>query len=176
MKQVLLSDIKDQINTGDLVAFSHREYGSITSFILWLYQKVAKVDYSHVGVVIKLGERLFIVEAVPPRVNITPIEKVDDFYWIPTKIQTSERWQIDYLLKSVETPYSIVDMFTHYLGMKFRKDRVYCSELASAFYYHVGYILDRSAGHTPDKIVRATKEAGGVTEDVHVITDRGNLQ
>lgn len=177
MQPHLLSDIKDQIKTGDLLAFTVRRYGTITSFALWLYQKIRKVTYSHVGIAVRLGDRLFIVEAVSPRVTITPISKVKEFYLIPTTTEekATEEAQIGFLMDFVEVKYSLVDMFTHYLGMESSDRRVYCSELCSAFYYHVGYLHERESGHTPQLLVEAVMKRAGIDKPIHVVTDRGNL-
>lgn len=181
MQPHLLSEVKDEIKTGDLLAFTVRRFGSLTSFVLWLYQKFRKVKFSHVGVAVRLGDRLFIVEAVSPRVTITPISKVKDFYLIPTriaenpKIKATEEDQISFLMDFVEVKYSLVDMITHYIGMDVNDNGVYCSELASAFYYHIGLLLERDSGHTPQTLVEAVMKKVGIEEPIHIVTDRGNL-
>lgn len=175
MSSQLLSEIKSKIKTGDLLAFKVRRYGSITSFFLWLYHKFTKVEFSHVGIATRLGDRVFMVEAISPRVAITPLTKVKDFYLIPTEIITSEKIQIDFLISFVEVKYSLVDILTHYIGMDVSDNRIYCSELCSAFYYHVGYLHERESGHTPEKLVKAVMNKAGIKEPIHVVIDRGNL-
>lgn len=175
MEHHLLSEYKHKIKTGDLLAFKVRRYGSITSFFLWLYHKIFRVNFSHVGIAVRLGERVFMVEAISPRVAITPISKVREFYLIPTELKATEKTQIDFLINFVEVKYSLKDLITYYLGMDVSDDTIYCSELASAFYFHVGYLHERESGHTPEKIVNAVLKRSGVEEPIHIVTDRGNL-
>lgn len=176
MKAHLLSDMRDEIKTGDLMAFRVRRYGTLTSFALWLYQKITKVRFSHVGVAMKLGEHLFIVEAISPRVTITPISKVKEFYLVPVKIKTNEENQVDYLLDFVEMNYSLISLVTHYFGFESPSNKVYCSELASGFYYHVGLLHERESGHTPEKLTEAVLAKSDVKEPIHIVIDRGNLK
>lgn len=176
MKTLLLSDMKHKIKTGDLLAFTVRRYGTIVSFILWLYQKITRVKFSHVGVAMWSGNRLFIVEAVSPRVVMTPISKVNDFFLIPVELdKPPELVQADFLMDFIETPYSLIDMVTYYLGLEFSKHKVYCSTLASAFYYFTGFLTERESGHTPQKLVDAVLKRAEVDEPIHIVTDRGNL-
>lgn len=176
MEAKLLSDVQQDIKTGDLLAFTVRRYGTLVSFVLWLYQKITKVTFSHVGIAVWVGDRLFIVEAVAPRVAMTPISKVKEFYLIPANIEkASEDVMISFLMDYIEVKYSIIDFITYYLGMDYSDDKIYCSTLASAFYYHVGYLHERDSGHTPQKITKAVMKRGGVDKPIYVVTDRGNL-
>ena len=176
MSTRLLSEVIDEIQTGNLLAFRVRRFNSFVSLVLKLYQKVTRAKYSHVGVVLRIHDRVFIVEAVTPKVVITPLDKVDDFYLIPAKPKASLRSQEDFLLGKVGVNYSLIDILTHFLGMDYSKDSIYCSELVSEFYNHVGYLTERESGHTPDKICIAVKTKVGISESIYVVTDRGNLK
>lgn len=176
MKTVLLSEVIDDIKTGDLLAFGVRRYSTITSFVLKLYQKLTKSHYSHVGIALRVGDRIFMVEATPPRVCITPLYKLEDFHLIPANIKTSNEKATEWLLSKVGDKYNLIDMFTHYLGLDFNENRVYCSELAAAFYKHVGYLTSKDYGHTPDKIVKACLAKACMKEPINVVFDRGNLR
>lgn len=176
MDGILLSDMKHEIKTGDTLAFTTSKITSVTSFFLWLYQKLAKVKYSHVGIAVWLGDRLFIVEAVQPRVSITPISKVDSFYHIPVNTSKSvDDVKVSFLMDYVDTPYSLSDMVLHYFNISSSKGSIYCSALASAFYFHIGVIRDKDLGHSPQKLVDALLHKADLDEATYVITDRGNL-
>lgn len=174
MNKQLLSETRSQIKTGDLIAFNRRRYNSLTSFVLWSYQKIARAEYSHVGIAMWSGNDLFIVEAIPPRVSITPIEAVEDFYWYSLELRTPEQTMNKFLKRYVGRPYGLFDMLTHYLGMEFNPNSLYCSELASLFYYDIGYILNRDHGHTPDAMASAVRVRSS-SDPVHIAVDRGNL-
>lgn len=175
MKTELLSEVKDTIKTGDLIAFRVRRYDSVVSLVLKAYQFVAGAEFSHVGIALRNSDGIFIVEATPPRVTITPLHKVDDFYLVRADVQATEESQKSFLYSKYGVRYSLVDMFTHYIGMDFKKDSLYCSEFASEFYTHSGFLRERESGHTPDKITKAVREAMGGAEPIHVIVDRGSI-
>lgn len=175
MKTELLSEVRDEIKTGDLVAFRVRRFNSFVSLVLKGYQFITGATYSHVGIVVRNDDGIFIVEAAPPRVAILPIHKVDDFYLIKVDVPTPASQQKEFLYKKNGVPYGLVDMFTHYLGMDFGKDSLYCSELASEFYVHNSVLRERDSGHTPDKIVKAVSDAMGGVQPIHIIVDRGSL-
>lgn len=171
----LYSEIKSKIKTGDLVAWDSPKYSSLLTFILFLYQKITGAVYTHVGVVVKIGGRLYVVEAVPPMVRIFPLENQKRFYWIDATVKGSASRQLGFLTARVGKPYSILDMFKIFLGMENSKEDYYCSELAADFYLHFGYITDPEAGYSPDTIVKAISEREGV-DVIKVLMDKGNVK
>lgn len=174
MEKVLLSRTRDKIKTGDLIAFNQRKFNSLVTFVLMIYHRVYGAKYTHVGIATWLGDDLFITEAVPPYSVPTPIESVEDFYWIPCKLETSEVRKRLFLKLSMGKPYSIFEMIKTFLNIKPDRNSLYCSELASRFYLDCGYITDRSAGQTPDTIVQACLNKAGIEEPIHIAVDRGN--
>ena len=176
MKTELLSEVADDIKTGDLIAFRVEGVRSLVDIVLKGYQVITGAKYSHVGVAVRLGTRVFVVEATPPRVAITPLNTMGDFYLIPADVPGNEDSQIDYLLDFSKRKYSLLDMFTHYLGIDFSDKSLYCSELAGQFYRAFSFILDYRARHSPDKIAEAVKTAMGMKETRYIVADRGNLR
>ena len=176
MKTVLLSEVIDDIKTGDLLAFGVRRYSTVTSLILKAYQEFTNSQYSHVGIALRIGDRILMVEATPPRVAITPIYKLEDFHLVPAEVKAPEHKSVEWLFDKVGNKYSLFDMFVHYLGFDYRKNSGYCSELAAAYYKHVGYLKSRDYGHTPDKIVKALLAKACMEEPIKIISDRGNLR
>lgn len=173
-KPIPYSEVKDKIRTGDLIAFTTTKYNSFLTFILFLYQRLLGATYTHVGIIVRTGNSTFVVEAVPPLVRIYPVENLSSFYWIDATVSAPNAKQLEFLMKRVGTPYSILDMFKGTIGMENNLNNYYCSELAADFYYNFGYIHDRSLGHTPDSIVKAIMERGN-EKAIHVVVDRGNL-
>lgn len=176
METRLLSEVIDDMRTGDLIAYRITRYNSLTSLLLKIWQKTTKNKYSHVGVVLKLEDRVFIVEAIPPRVAMVPITLEKSFYWIPTQIDDPNGRMVSTLTEHIGTKYNVLDILWHYLGMERSKDSLYCSVLASEFYNDIGYLRERESGHTPDTIVKAIKERSNIQTEIHVVTDRGNLK
>lgn len=169
----LYSDIRGELQTGDLLAWKVTRVSSFFDFILFLYQKIFKVEFSHVAVVLKLEGRYFIVEATPPRVRIYPISMCDDFYYIKTNVKKNNKKYVPLLLKHIGKSYSIFDLVKGMLNMKSSDKSLYCSELAYNFYKDIGFITDETSGLTPqslvDKIVSITE-----SDIVYVSVDKGN--
>lgn len=169
----LYSEIRNQLQTGDLLAWKVTRVSSFFSFILFLYQKIFKVEFSHVGIVLKLEDRYFLVEATPPRVRIYPVSMCDDFYYIKTNVKKNNKNYVPLLLKHIGKSYSIFDLVKGMLNMKSSDKSLYCSELAYDFYKEVGFITDESSWLTPqalvDKVVAITDN-----QPIFVSIDRGN--
>lgn len=176
MQKVLLSEIKDNIKTGDLAAFNQRKFNSFVSWCLWLYHKVWGAKFTHVATFAWIGDHLFLVEAVPPKVTLTPIEMIEEFYWVPVNMKGDDKDKIRFLKRYLGTDYSILELIKTFFSIKPDKHALYCSELASRFYYEFGYITDRDAGQTPDTMVMAALTRGALDEPIHVAVDRGNYK
>lgn len=176
-KSVLYSSARKEMQTGDLLMWRSERITSFFGFILFLYQKIFKATYIHVGMVVSLGDRKFILEATPPVVRLHPISMLDDFYWIKTKIASNPN-HIDMLIKNLGKPYDIFDFFMGLLGLGNNKENYYCSELAAEFYRYIGYIQGEdlnNVGSTPDTITEAVLKASGLPEPIYVNNDKGNL-
>lgn len=169
----LFSEIHTKIKTGDLVAWNTPKYKSFLTFVLFLYQKITGSVFTHVGMVVKIGGRLYVVEAVPPMVRLFPLENYKHFFWIDAAVKAPASKQLTFLTAKVGKPYSILDMFKSHIGMENSKDDYYCSELAADFYYNFGYIKNTDVGYDPDSIVNAISEVG-YSPIVKVIMDKGN--
>jgi len=170
----LYSAIKKDMRTGDLIAWKSIKINSFSDFVLYLYQKICKVSYLHVGVIYKEGDRHFMVEATPPVVRLFPISMTtDNFFYIPCNIKENDKHK-DILLRNIGKSYGIVDFVRAVIGLGTSDKEYYCSELADDFYRNIGYIKADNAGKSPDTIVRAVLESSK-TDPVEVMVDRGNL-
>lgn len=171
---VLYSKMRSEITTGDLIAYDTEEIDSFFGFVLYLYQKILKARYTHVGVAVCMGGRVFLLEATPPSVRLIPLTMCGNFYHIKTDIQVPESKMMNVLFTLIGKSYSIFDLIKSKFGIANDDSDLYCSELAGDFYNTFGYITDRKAGNTPDSIVEAVlKRSGSVP--VKVVIDKGNL-
>ena len=143
-------------------------------FVLYLYQKILKANYTHVGVAVRMGGRVFLVEATPPEVRLVPLTMCGDFIHIKTDMTSDEQRMMTALYSHLGKKYSIFDLIKSKIGLGNDINELYCSELASDFYNTFGYLTDKKAGITPDSLVEAVlKKSGSVPVDV--IIDKGNL-
>ena len=171
------SEIRDQLRTGDLVSWKINKLDSIFSFILYLYQKILKPRSVHVGVVLKMNGRLFVVEARPPCVRLYPLSMMEDFSYVPVGLPENDK-HVDYLLENMGVSYSLVkDYIRGKLGLKRTTNGLYCSEEAFAFYVKVGMFKEEEFGKIgvlPDSIIEAVmKKTGG--DFIDVVVDKENL-
>lgn len=170
----LYSEIRNKIKTGDLIATDEAPIDSFFGLVLSLYQKILGAKYTHVGIAVRMGGRVFVVEATPPEVRLVPISMFGDFKLIPTDMKGSENSHLEYLFSSLGKKYSILDMLKGTLGIAGSNSDYYCSELAGDFYNSFGYLVDRTVGHSPDSIVEAVIAKAKV-EPILVVIDKGNL-
>ena len=87
-------DVRNQIRSGDLLAWSHRGWNSLYDIKIQLVRMFTQSEYSHVGTAWVVGGRVFVIEAVKPKVRIYPLSKLGSFYHIPMgaqwKLETEE--------------------------------------------------------------------------------------
>ena len=77
------SDARSTIKSGDLLAWSHRGFGTWHDIKIQIVRIATRSEYSHVGVAWVVGGRVFVIEAVQPLVRIYPLSKLGSFYHIP---------------------------------------------------------------------------------------------
>lgn len=169
----LYSNIRNEIKTGDLIAWKTTKITSFFTFILYLYQKILKAQYTHVGVAVREGDRIFVLEATPPVVRLHPLSLSGDFYLIPTKFERRSS-QLDFLLVTLGRKYSIFDMVRSMFKFGTDNSDYYCSELCADYYNAIGHINNEWAGETPDAIVREILKVNK-NNPIFVKNDRGNV-
>jgi len=170
----LYSVKRKEMKTGDLLAWKSTKINSVFDFILFLYQKIFKAEYIHVGIVYTDGDRFFVVEATPPVVRLFPISmSIDDFYYIPCNIENNDKHK-DVLLSNLGKPYGLIDLIKGLIGIRTSENQYYCSELAYHFYKSVGILNRDSDGITPDSLVEGVLKVTKATP-VYISIDRGNI-
>lgn len=147
-------EIRDELKSGDIIVACKGNMQSFNGFISLFIRIVTASSYSHVGVVIKLGNRCFVVEATPPVVRLYPLSKLDSFYVIKME-QALSREDENRLFEYVGLPYSdwnsIVSYFT---GKPLANGKLQCAQLVSSFYNWPNLLR-------PEQIVRYTQEMLG---------------
>jgi hypothetical protein len=77
------SNHRDKIQSGDILAWSHREWDTFYDFKIQMVRLATRSEYSHVAVAWRVAGRLFVIEAVEPMVRIYPLSKLGSFYHVP---------------------------------------------------------------------------------------------
>lgn len=173
---LLYSEIRDTLKTGDLVSWKAGKIRSIFDIILFLYQKILRVKSVHTGIIVKIGDRFFVVEARPPAVRLYPLSKMDDFYLLKLDLEEDHE---DYnrLFRQIGVAYGYIDLLKGILGFKNSSKKLYCSEQCTRFYVERGYFpyeVYNEAARIPDTLLKvAERISGKKLQFVHI--DRENL-
>lgn len=172
------SEIERDIQTGDLLCWRLNRVKSFVSLFLYLYHKLFKATYSHVGIALRLGEHVFVVEAIPDRVRMIPLHMLKNFYWYKLDIPFKKS-NVSELLKHLGKLYSVWDMVKSMMSLQTSGEDLYCSELAWMYYESIGFFpasvdeFDETLA-TPDDLVKMVTEQSNVSA-VFVKIDNGNI-
>lgn len=147
-------EIRDELKSGDIIVSCKGNMQTFNGFISLFIRIVTASSYSHVGVVVKLGNRCFVVEATPPVVRLYPLSKLDSFYVIKME-QALSKDDENRLFEYVGMPYSdwnsVVSYFT---GKPLANGKLQCAQLVSSFYDWPNLLR-------PEQIVRYAQEKLG---------------
>lgn len=70
------SDIRKTIKTGDVLAWSHRGWKSWYDIKIQMVRFFTQSEFSHVGLAIIFGGRVWVLEAVTPKVRLVPLSNL----------------------------------------------------------------------------------------------------
>lgn len=84
------ADIRPKIKSGDVLAWTHRKWGTWTDFQIQMVRFFTQSEYSHVGISYVTGDRVFILESVSGGVRMQPLSLELPFYWLPTNANWTE--------------------------------------------------------------------------------------
>lgn len=73
------------IKSGDVLAWTHKKWNSLYDLQVQAVRLFTQSEYCHVGVAWVVSGRVFVIEAVTPKVRIYPLSKLLPFYLIRTK-------------------------------------------------------------------------------------------
>ncbi len=157
---------RKKIRSGDLLAWSHRDgwFSSWHSFKINLVRLFTRSAYSHVGVALSIGGRLWVVESVTPLVRLVPLSSTAPFHHVTMPGLRWESEATEFALSFVGNPqyrYSEVEGIKARLGLNDINDAaLQCSEFVQILYARAGVYLPGQA--TPAGVVCAALERGGV--------------
>lgn len=134
--------------TGDIVFFRTKLcWYKPATWLAYIIRKVAKIDYNHVGVLVRVWDEPFIIEALGRGILASPLEKRISGDERDVKIQRPVRDinESDYAKKAVSflsTKYDVIGLIFHqliwnlfsiWIGAKKAeaKKRMYCYEFAA---------------------------------------------
>lgn len=145
------------ICSGDLVAQSHGDWTTWRGIKINLVRMFTRSTYSHVGVAWVVGGRVFMLEAVKPRLRIYPMSKIGDFYWLPMRARWCAAAE-SAALEKVGVEYSELVALRAFFGPLEEGNVQQCAAYALAVFKADGIDLGRRA--TPDAVVLAAMQRG----------------
>ncbi len=144
-------EIRPDIQSGDLVAWSHRELASWYDVQIQLVRVFTRSEFSHVGTAWRIGGRLFVLESVVGGVRIFPLSRLTPFYWLPM----SRPWlpeAEEFALAHLGEPYSKLECIEAFFEPLTESGRWQCAKYTRAVQKANG--VDLGDRDTPSDIVR----------------------
>ena len=154
---MIYSKARPMIRSGDVLAWSHRGIHSWHDLKIWFVRMFTRSEYSHVGTAWVVGNRVFVIEAVMPKVRIYPLSKLGDFYWL----QMGAYWRKateTLALSFVGDDYSQVQAMVSPFITPPKDDRWECAELVATVARQDS--IDLGAVYTPSEVVLAAQKRG----------------
>lgn len=155
-------DIRSSIKDGDLLAWSHYDWGSWYDLQVQAVRFGTRSEFCHVGIAHLHGGRVWVIESVQPVVRMVPLSNLlkDGAFWVPLNqpICTDE---LEFLLSRVGLgQYSKAQAVKAQLNaLEIGVDDEWqCAELTIASRRLSGVDLGHKA--TPSEVVRAAMRVG----------------
>lgn len=155
------STVRPAIKSGDVLAWSHRKLRSWYDFKIMLVRLFTMSEYSHVGLAVVMGGRVWVLEAVTPRIRLVPLSNLLPCYVVSGNKMTKEEINsaLDWVGRG-DVEYSQIEAIKGYLGKNDRADgAVQCAEL-------VNIILGLPCRDTPSATVAYMLENGSTLTSI----------
>lgn len=149
---------RKHVRSGDLLAWSTSKTASLGDLMVKAIRVFTMSEYNHVGIAWRMGDRLMVIEAVPPEVRIYPLSKLTPFYHVDMDIDWKSEYD-DLLLDYVGLEYSTWQALISYFRKPDVDNKLQCVELALDFYKNAG--IELVCDYTPAGIVEACLERSG---------------
>ena len=145
------------IQSGQLVAQSHGDWTTWRGLKVNMVRIFTRSTYSHIGIAWVIGGRVFILEAVKPKLRIYPMSKIGDFYLLPLHAHWCEAAE-NMALKNIGVDYSEIVAMQAFFGPLRDGEVRQCAAYALAVLRADGVDLGNRA--TPDAVVLAAMQRG----------------
>lgn len=148
---------RPSIRSGDLIAQSHGSWLSWHGIKVNMVRMFTRSTYSHVGIAWVVGGRVFILEAVKPKLRIYPMSKIGDFYLLPMQARWGAAAE-EVALEKVGVKYSELVAIKAFFSQLEDGDVRECAAYVATVLRADGIDLGRRA--TPDAAVLAAMQLG----------------
>lgn len=162
------SDIRAEIKSGDVLAWTNRKWGSWYDFQIQMVRVGTQSEYCHVGVACIIGGRVFILESVGSGVRMFPLSLEVPFFWIPTNMKWTEE-VLELALSKMGQKYSRLDGIKS-LWQKIKPgtdEQWQCAEYVRFILQNAGINID--CRNTPAEVVYWLQE--NMSTPVYLVLD-----
>lgn len=150
-------DMRPQIKSGDVIAFSHGSWTSYSGILTNIVRIFTRSTYSHVGVAWVVSNRVFVFEAVKPLTRLYPLSLMGDFYWAPTNADWNEKAET-FAVENMGVPYSNLACIQAF-SSELEKDNVKeCAAYTKAILGRAGVYTGKLA--RPDFVIQELQNQG----------------
>jgi len=154
---VIYSDARPLICSGDLIAQSTGSWLTWKGVKINFVRMFTRSTYSHVGIAWVVGGRVFMLEAVSPKLRIYPMSSIGDFYLIPLNANWSEAVE-ELALSKVGVNYSQATAVKSFFILLDADDVRQCAAYVLNILRSAGINLGTKA--IPDDVVLKAMQAG----------------
>lgn len=147
--------IRNFIKSGDVIAFSHSGWKTFSDIESQIVRAFTRSEYSHVGIVLKMSERLFLLEAVVPEIRIVPLSNFNEFYLLSLERPLSEE-ATDYALQKIGEKYSKWEAIMGFFDKTRNNKSWQCAEYVNSVLKHNNVFI--KGKDTPTDIVKGCME------------------
>ncbi len=151
------AQIRSSIRSGDLLAFSHGDWKTWGGIKVNLVRIFTRSTYSHVGLAWVVGGRVFVLEAVKPKLRIFPLSLSGDFYLLPLQARwmpETEQFALDRIGVDYSELAAVVAYFDPLDTGTVSECAAYVREVLKADGIDLGPLS------RPDTVVQAAQELG----------------
>ncbi len=155
------SEIRSQIKSGDVLAWSHTGRGSWYDFQIRLVRMATESEFNHVGIAYVIHDRVFVLEAVGQGVRMFPLSRELPFYLVSNPEPLSDEalsWAFSKLGDQYESKLKMV--INNFIDLNLNDNkRLQCSEYANGILSVNKQWL--TIVDTPSAIVQAAMQTWG---------------
>lgn len=154
------ADARHTIRSGDLLAFSSGSWRSWNDIKVNLVRIFTRSTYSHVALAWVVSGRVFVLEAVTPKLRIFPLSQRGDFFLLPLDAPWRDDTE-ESALASVGHNYSQRDAVKGFLNRLEPGKVSQCAAYVREVLLRDG--IDLGLRSTPDAVVLAAQKRGSST-------------
>lgn len=141
MKTVSFKNQNILFQQGDLIAWFELSGNLYQKFIVFLFKLVFKIKYSHLGILLLINGKYFVLSIGIPEIKLIPLEYKKTFYHIPIFLEWKNPY-IDFLFSNLDEKITLIDFIRFVFGITSEtSDRFQPAEFITTFYNSIGLRL-----------------------------------